>query len=899
MPQGPGPLLDGQPLGLEPQGNPDVGAVNALAPDPTNANVLYAGTTDGGIWRTTNATASSPAWTPIADNQPALAIGAIAISPLDSNTLYAGTGSFTNGSFGGYGQNNGGTALGVLKSSDGGNSWALLAPATFVDQRIRSIVPTPLVTATGQVVLAGTAGDNGATGGVYQSDDGGTSWQRISGQTGSGLPDGDCRSIVEDPANPSILYTAVIGMGVYQSTNDGQTWASVNSTIPSTLLSATNNLLLAARASRGFTTLFLLTAAPSDPSVHRSPGVSHLFWTTNPANSWTEMDAVPLINGDDQEGNNLAVSADPSSPSVVWVSGSAADVGGGGRSIVYRGDFSQPSGSQWAVAVWRGSAGGSGNQPTITHSDARSLTFDAAGNLLLTSDGGIYKLVNPEATQVNSNGLNTQRYWVSVNGDIQTTEFYSVAYDAVDHVIAGGAQDNGMGIQPQPGQAAWQTALGDDVTHVAVNDAVSPAEFYGIGGSFAELTRIPFGTFSRTQVLLASPQTPTQADSGLVGADTTVTEGAYIPFVLDAVDPQRLLIGFNNLYEDAQTGPPHLTGDLIADVSPSSSSGLFSALAYGGTSGGVADPDVAFAGTSTGDVFARTSSAASGGTFKLVQQFSGSVVRSISLDPADWHTAYFVTTDSTSGSHVWQMTVTNAGAPSGLVEVTGNLVQLAGGLQTVLVVHPTRGATTLVVGGLGQGTGPKTGGVFRTICAINGPATQWSVLGSAMPDVPVHDLLYNATDDVLVAATFGRGAWTLANAAQALLPLPPPPPPPAPSGGGAGGSVAVSATFPASVMNQLFLDLLFLPSFSTPDAQAMLAQQFALSFALASLQAPQEAPLLVAQEASLILELALDNSSQALVIANALASNPLYNVPVGYTLALLEGEVLLSSSSGL
>jgi hypothetical protein len=571
---------------------------------------------------------------------------------------------------------------------------------------------------------------------------------------------------------------------------------------------------------------------------------------------------------------------------VVWVSGSAADVGGGGRSIVYRGDCSQPSTSQWAVAVWDGAAGtppgGSGNQPTITHSDARSLTFDAAGNLLLTSDGGIYKLVNPE-------GRVTQRYWVSVNGDIQTTEYYAVAYDAADRALAGGAQDNGMGIQPKPGQAAWETALGGDVTHVAVNDAVAPAEFYGIGSNFAELTRIPFGTFSRTQVLLASPQTPTQADSGLVGADTTVTQGAYIPFVLDAVDPQRLLIGFNSLYEDAQTGPPHLTGDLIADVSPSSPGGLFSALAYGGTSGGVANPDVAFAGTSGGEVFVRTTSAASGGTFNLAEEFSGSVVRRIALDPADWHTAYVVTTDG-AGGHVWQMTVTDAGALSGLVEVTGNLAQLAGGLQTVLAVHPTPGATTLVAGGLGQGTGRDTGGVFRTVSAINGTATQWSVLGSAMPDVPVHDLLYNATDNVLVAATFGRGAWTLADAAQALLPLPPAP---------NRGSVAVSATLPASVLDQLLLDLVFLPSFSTSDAQARLAQQFALSIALGALAAPQEAALLVAQEASLRLDLALGNSSQALDVATALAGNPLYTMPAGYTLALLEGEVLLLAGTGI
>src|SRR5581483_9186117 len=59
-PQGPGPLLQGQPLGLDQQGNPDVGAVNALVPDPSNVNILYAATASGGIWETADASDSNP-----------------------------------------------------------------------------------------------------------------------------------------------------------------------------------------------------------------------------------------------------------------------------------------------------------------------------------------------------------------------------------------------------------------------------------------------------------------------------------------------------------------------------------------------------------------------------------------------------------------------------------------------------------------------------------------------------------------------------------------------------------------------------------------------------------------------------------------------------------------------
>ena len=181
--QGSGPLLQGQPSGLEQQGNPDVGAVNALVPDPSNVNILYAATASGGIWRTTDATDSNPVWTPLTDNQPNLSIGDLALSPLDANTLYAGTGHFSNGSIGTYGLPNGPVGGGVLKSTDGGNSWTLRGQSPLAEQNIRAILPTPVTTVSGQVVLAGTVVNSSAPppagqpqqGGVYRSIDGGQS----------------------------------------------------------------------------------------------------------------------------------------------------------------------------------------------------------------------------------------------------------------------------------------------------------------------------------------------------------------------------------------------------------------------------------------------------------------------------------------------------------------------------------------------------------------------------------------------------------------------------------------------------------------------------------------------------------------------------------------------------
>src|SRR4029434_1259077 len=51
-PQGPAPLLGGQTAGLIASGNAVAGAVQAIAVQPGNPDVVFIGTTNGGVWRT-------------------------------------------------------------------------------------------------------------------------------------------------------------------------------------------------------------------------------------------------------------------------------------------------------------------------------------------------------------------------------------------------------------------------------------------------------------------------------------------------------------------------------------------------------------------------------------------------------------------------------------------------------------------------------------------------------------------------------------------------------------------------------------------------------------------------------------------------------------------------------
>jgi len=85
-------------------------------------NTVFAASVSGGIWKATNFRSTNPIWTPVNESMGSLAVCALAQDPSNPNIIYAGTGE-------GWFNTDAIRGNGIWKSSDGGVSWNKL-PAT-------------------------------------------------------------------------------------------------------------------------------------------------------------------------------------------------------------------------------------------------------------------------------------------------------------------------------------------------------------------------------------------------------------------------------------------------------------------------------------------------------------------------------------------------------------------------------------------------------------------------------------------------------------------------------------------------------------------------------------------------------------------------------------------------
>jgi hypothetical protein len=677
-----------------------VGAIQAIAPHPTDANILYIGAVNGGVWKTTNALNNRPTWVQLTDTQASLSVGAMDLDPLDTTgqTLVVGIGRFS--SFG----RRGGPRSGLLRTTNGGTTWAAVnGGGVLTGKNICGVAVrgTRIVVA---VNAADTAGANQL--GIFRSTDAGVTFTQISSGNGSatGLPAGMTNDVVRDPANSSRLFTGVVAdaasggqSGVYRSVDGGITWTRVSNAAMNALISAaTNNMEFAA----GLNNLVYAL-------IVNSGRLAGLFRSADGGTTWTSMD-VPAANPGGQGSLHCSEAVDPTSATIVYV---------GGDTMMFRCNAALASGSQCVNLKGPGTLNN-----TNPHGDSREMVFDAAGRLLESDDGGIFRRTSPRDSQGD---------WFAIDNNIQAMEEHSMAYDSNSDVAMGGFQDTGTAREAVPDGIIWDTIGGGDGGDVAAEAISSP----GLSNRYTSSQNL--GGFRR-QVVNASNVVQSEVSPAL-----TVVSGANptfqftTPMRINAVDGRRLVIGATNgVYESLDQGAT--IRQLTPAVSVNGSGGH--PLAYGATG----NANIVYVG-SADTIRVRTAAFPA----SLVQSTTypgtgtGRAVVDLALDPTDPNTLFVV---DASTVYVTQ----NAGAS--WTDITGNLPSLGPGqLRSVAHVQNASGEAVAV------GT---NNGVFAALSSSG--FQSWSPMGNGLPHALVFDLDYSRADDKLVAGMLGRGTWALA-----------------------------------------------------------------------------------------------------------------------------------------
>lgn len=763
------------------------GRVTAIEIDPTNSNIVYLGTANGGVWRSTNGGTN---WSPIFDGAQSLAIGSLALAPSDHTILYVGTGE-ANGSADSF------AGVGIYRIDNADTTATLVGPinpvrtyqdASNVTQNVpafngRSISRILVHPTNPGLLFAGTAGGiigmggDGPLGGTVPPL-GMRGLYRLSGANGApasvsvlkltvstaaaaggfDTPSTGNRNVNDmmfpDPANPDVL---VVWMNGTTAVNDGGVFRSTNAT----------------GAAPTFTQAFATTTSSARAmfaGYKQATAPNQVLYVA------TGESATGTACGSATQSGALRVSTDGGATWSAKLSG-----GGGfcGQQCFYNFGFDVRPGATAAVAddkLWLGgnvssascqrlngvsSDGGTTftNAASRLHADTHFIKVDPnnASVVYHGNDGGVFKSTDGGST------------WTSLNTTLSATEFQSLAVHPTDPAISiGGTQDNGTSMYRS--DRTWNRVDYGDGGYARIDQSITSTTAPLMYHTYFNQTNNLIGFGRSTSVACASDgQWPFL---GIYGGsvDTTVTcDGStdrfsgisltdsvnfYAPLELGPGSPNTVYFGTDRLYRSTDRGDTMT----VASQGPIVSGVPIRTVAISKNNDGHR-----MVGLNNGQVWATLagSSTLTNVTGNLPTPLK-QVLR-VMFDPTDatGNTAY-VTVGGYWGSatgHVFKTTNLSAGS----VTWTGVSGSGATAIPDVpvncIVVDPYDASALYACTDVGV--------YFST----NG-GTNWNPLGTGLPRVPVFEMAFTAGTTgsrSLRIATHGRGMWEMLPPAYCVM----------------------------------------------------------------------------------------------------------------------------------
>ncbi len=358
------------------------GRLRGILINPTNPNLMWVGSTSGGIWKTTNGGTS---WSPVNDFLPALAIGCMAMDPVNPNVMYAGTGEGFFETEEGSSNTAAIRGAGIFMSTDGGNTWNQLGSTSGSDWYfVNRIAIDPTNT---QIILAATSS------GLFRTTNGGLTWTKTSSALGYDMQ--------ISPNDHNMVVAGIHGdPGCLYSSDNGQTWTN-----SSGISNSHRTELRWAKSSPG-----TVYASVSDLGGSLNNNPMKIWRSTDNGHTWVVRTASSVTT---YSAYNNVLWVDPTNSNTL-IAG--------------------------AVNLYRSTDGGATLASTFTavHSDHHVIAEQPGFNgttvtgLFFGGDGGIYKTTNAYGSTV-----------TNLNNSLGVTQMYGAAMHPTVNVMIAGAQDNG------------------------------------------------------------------------------------------------------------------------------------------------------------------------------------------------------------------------------------------------------------------------------------------------------------------------------------------------------------------------------------------------------------------------------------------------------------------------